>query len=91
MATMVSERQKRAKTGGAGKPVVGTRIGAAVRDLMTVEVVSLSPGDDLTELLDRMADEHIRHMPIVDRDGDLVGLVPTEASRRSPCRATREN
>jgi CBS domain-containing protein len=47
----------------------------AVRDLMTADVVSMSPGDTLADLADRMADENIRHMPIVDRDGDLVGFV----------------
>lgn len=46
-----------------------------VRDLMTSDVVTLKPTDDLAVVYDRMADEHIRHMPIVDRDGDLVGLV----------------
>jgi CBS domain-containing membrane protein len=75
MSTMVSEREKKAKAAGARKAPAGVRIGSAVRDLMTEEVVALLPGDDLTELLDRMADEHIRHMPIVDREGDLVGLV----------------
>ncbi len=46
-----------------------------VRDLMVTNVITLKPNDDLAELYDRMDDEHIRHMPIVDRDGDLVGLV----------------
>ena len=75
MTTAVSERSRKGRTGVGGRPPAGKRIGSTVRDLMTEEVISLSPGDDLTELLDRMADEHIRHMPIVDRDGDLVGLV----------------
>jgi len=78
MAARTSGTEIRKGTAGAGMPPPG-RFGKAVRDLMTNEVVSLSPLDDLTELLDRMADEHVRHMPIVDRDGDLVGLV-TERS-----------
>lgn len=74
MATKTSGTETRTKTPKTGMPPPG-RLGTAVRDLMTDDVISLSPLDDLTELLDRMADEHIRHMPIVDRDGDLVGLV----------------
>ena len=52
-----------------------SRGGRFVRDLMTEEVVTFSPLDNLADLADRMADEHIRHAPIVDREGDLVGLV----------------
>lgn len=60
-------------------PLAATRSvprgGRIVRDLMTEEVVTFSPLDNLADLADRMADEHIRHAPIVDREGDLVGLV----------------
>jgi|SRR5450759_258174 CBS domain-containing membrane protein len=62
---------ERERTGKVSAPALKP----VVRDLMTEEVVTLSPGDNLAELVDRMADEHIRHMPIVDREGDLVGLV----------------
>lgn len=51
------------------------KLGNLVRDLMTDEVVTFSPRDNLADLADRMADEHIRHAPIVDREGELVGLV----------------
>ena len=46
-----------------------------VADLMTSNVISMRPASDLEEVYERMAEEHIRHVPIVDRDGDLVGLV----------------
>jgi len=46
-----------------------------VRDLMTDRVYTLGPQDDLEELLELMDDHRIRHVPVVDRDGDLVGLV----------------
>lgn len=62
----------------AGTPAGGRRPpkpGHLVRDLMTDAVVTFSPRDNLADLADRMADEHIRHAPIVDRDGELVGLV----------------
>ena len=46
-----------------------------VRDLMTDNVFTLRPQDDLASLYDLMDTKHIRHVPIVDRDRDLVGLV----------------
>ena len=46
-----------------------------VADLMTSSVITMRPSSDLEEVYERMAEEHIRHVPIVDRDGDLVGLV----------------
>jgi CBS domain-containing protein len=42
---------------------------------MTDRVYTLGPQDDLEELLELMDDHRIRHVPVVDRDGDLVGLV----------------
>jgi CBS domain-containing membrane protein len=46
-----------------------------VEDLMTAKVFALRPGDDLGTLHDLMLDHDVRHVPVVDRDGDLVGLV----------------
>ena len=46
-----------------------------VRDLMTDPVFTLRPQDDLETLYDLMDSKHIRHVPIVDRERDLVGLV----------------
>lgn len=46
-----------------------------VRDLMTSEVFTLRADDDLTALYDLMDAEHIRHIPVIDDDGRLVGLV----------------
>jgi CBS domain-containing membrane protein len=55
-----------------------------VRDLMTDRVFTLQPGDDLENLYDLMDDRHVRHVPIVDSDGDLVGLVTQrDLSRRA--------
>ena len=48
---------------------------AEVRDLMTEHVFTLRPTDDLESLYDLMDTRHVRHVPVVDRDGDLVGLV----------------
>jgi len=46
-----------------------------VRDLMTPEVFTLNADDNLTSLYDLMDAEHVRHIPVVDEDGRLVGLV----------------
>ena len=54
-----------------------------VRDLMTEQVFTLRPQDDLMALYDLMDTKHIRHVPIVDRDKDLVGLVTHRDLTRS--------
>lgn len=46
-----------------------------VRDLMTSDVLTVGPGEDLTNLYDLMDARHVRHIPVVDADGELVGLV----------------
>ena len=46
-----------------------------VRDLMTEPVFTLRPLDDLETLYDLMDSKHIRHVPVVDRERELVGLV----------------
>jgi CBS domain-containing protein len=46
-----------------------------VRDLMTEEVLSLSTGDSALAAWDLMDEKHIRHVPVIDRDGDVVGLL----------------
>ena len=46
-----------------------------VRDLMTEKVYSIRPGEDLARLIDLMDDIHIRHVPVVDDDRVIVGLV----------------
>jgi len=46
-----------------------------VKDVMTVQVPTLHPGDDLATLHDMMEIEHVRYVPILDRGERLVGLV----------------
>lgn len=55
--------------------VVAAPAPLAVRDLMTDKVIAVRPDDPLRTLRDLMWEHHIRHMPVVDADGDLVGLV----------------
>jgi CBS domain-containing membrane protein len=46
-----------------------------VRELMTAKVVAVRPGHDVATLRDLMLEHGVRHMPVVDAEGDLVGLV----------------
>jgi CBS domain-containing membrane protein len=46
-----------------------------VRDLMTPDVHVVRPDDSLATLRDVMNEKNVRHVPVVDDDGHLVGLV----------------
>lgn len=46
-----------------------------VRDLMTTEVLAVAPGDTLATLRDLMYRRDIRHVPVVEGDRELVGLI----------------
>jgi CBS domain-containing membrane protein len=50
---------------------------------MTDTLFTLRPQDDLTVLYDLMDAKHIRHVPIVDRERELVGLVTQRDLSRS--------
>jgi CBS domain-containing membrane protein len=42
---------------------------------MTPEVFVVRPDDPIARVQDLMNDKHIRHVPVVDADGGIVGLV----------------
>jgi CBS domain-containing membrane protein len=46
-----------------------------VRDLMTSEVITLRADDNVSSFRDVLYDHGFRHVPIVDEEGNLVGLV----------------
>lgn len=46
-----------------------------VRDLMTSDVFTVGPDEAITTLQDLMNEKRIRHVPVVDDDGALLGLV----------------
>ncbi len=46
-----------------------------VEDLMTQPVYSINPGEDLARLMDLMSDLNIRHVPVADPEGELIGIV----------------
>lgn len=46
-----------------------------VRDLMTSEVVTLRADENVSSFRDVLYDHGFRHVPVVDVEGNLVGLV----------------
>ena len=61
-----------------------------VRDLMTEKVFTLNGRDDLAALYDLMDSRRVRHVPIVDREGELVGLVTDRDLSRSALGSVEE-
>jgi CBS domain-containing protein len=57
------------------KPLTVRRHEPSVRDLMTPNPYTLAPRDTLASLYDLMDTHRVRHVPIVDSDGELVGLL----------------
>ncbi|HSS52704.1 MAG TPA: CBS domain-containing protein [Thermoanaerobaculia bacterium] len=46
-----------------------------VRDLMTPSVISVRADDTVAAAYELMLDHRFRHLVVIDRDGDLVGLL----------------
>jgi CBS domain-containing protein len=51
------------------------RTGATVRDAMTAGVSTCKEDDDLKDVMQLMASQQVRRVPIVDNRGELVGIV----------------
>ena len=93
--------QQSARVGGAsraGKPKPASAPGAksrggrerTVRDLMTERVYTLKSKDSLETLYDLMDSRRVRHVPILDSEGDLVGLVTDRDLSRTALGAVEE-
>jgi CBS domain-containing protein len=46
-----------------------------VRSVMTDEIVCCGPETDVDEISAIMKDRRIRHLPVCDHDGDLLGMI----------------
>ena len=46
-----------------------------VQDVMTKDPVTCSPQDDIQKVLDAMQSHKVRRIPVVDRGGQLAGIV----------------
>jgi CBS domain-containing protein len=67
---MVSERDVVRRLASVGAALLTATVG----DLMTREVISCDPSDDLHRVATMMTEHRVRHMPVVS-DGRLLGLV----------------
>jgi CBS domain-containing protein len=60
------------------KSYVSTRRGLAelrVADFMSREIVTGTPSDDAADTMGLLTEKRFRHLPIVDDDGRLVGMI----------------
>jgi CBS domain-containing membrane protein len=57
------------------QPLENTMTRLQVRDLMTDTVFTVKPDDSLAMVRDLMMEHNVRHVPVVDGEGDLVGLL----------------
>src|SRR5262245_52500948 len=46
-----------------------------VKDLMSRQVVTIGPSDSCLEAVGRMQRARVRHLPVINRDGQVVGIV----------------
>ncbi len=51
------------------------RTSATVREAMTANVRTAKASDDLKDVMQVMADEQVRRIPVVDDRGELVGII----------------
>ncbi len=66
-----SERDLMFRVVGAGLDPEKT----AVRQVMTEDLETVSTETDSSDALSLMVSKHIRHLPVVDDDGNLAGLL----------------
>lgn len=60
-----------------------------VRERMSHPVITIRPETSMQEALDIMRREHVRRLPVVDKRGQLVGIVTdADLDRASPSEAT---
>ncbi len=62
----------------------------SVRDLMTEKIFALRADDDIQMARDLMDERNIRHVPVVDEDRHLVGLVSQRDLLRNMYPSTSE-
>jgi len=70
LAGIVSERDYARKIVLEGRSSMDT----PVRDIMTADVISVTPDDSADRCMQLVTDRRIRHLPVLDR-GDVVGVI----------------
>jgi CBS domain-containing protein len=68
---VVTDRDIAVRAVAEGKDPKGTKVG----DVLSQDVVTIDPQQDLDEALRLMARHQVRRLPVVEEDGRLVGII----------------
>ena len=69
----------------------GSSLDALATELMSSPVAMLVEGTEVSDALEQMTNEHIHHLPVVDSNGRLIGMVNTSSAlKRLVFRLTNE-
>jgi CBS domain-containing protein len=71
VAGILSERDVVREVARGGEGALAHPVSSA----MTGEVISAKPNETVDQLLGRMTDRRVRHLPVIGREGELCGLV----------------
>jgi CBS domain-containing protein len=87
VAGVISERDVIHGIAGHGAGCLDLKVGA----LMSTDVISCGPDTTINEVMNRMTERRIRHLPVMDGDA-LVGVVSIgDVVKRRIAEAEREN
>jgi len=70
IAGLISERDYARKTILKGRFSKET----AVREIMTVNVITVAPEEDLEKCMQLFTDKHVRHLPVIENE-KIIGIV----------------
>lgn len=46
-----------------------------IKDVMTTDLITTTMDETLTQVMEKMSDNHIRHIPVLSDDGKVAGLL----------------
>jgi len=68
---IVSERDYARQIILKGRSSENTRI----RDIMSTEVITAKPDQEVRECMELMTEKRVRHLPIIDDENNLIGMI----------------
>lgn len=68
---IVSERDYARKMVLQGRSSIAT----PVSEIMTRDVITVAPRQNIQQCMELMTDRHLRHLPVIDDEGKVVGLL----------------
>jgi CBS domain-containing protein len=68
---MFTERDVLMRVVGASRDPASVKVG----EVMTKDVICVSPDTDMDEISSIMKNKRVRHIPVCDSEGDLLGLI----------------